>query len=130
MDKYFDFIFEHENLFIIVDNDDKTWFAANDVASILEYKAPQRAIEKYVPTKYKKQYQNIDVDNKKYNKKYQNKSTFIDEIGLFRVSMNSKQEKAIKFQEWITDIVLPELKRTGVYKLKNQIKSLKEKMEK
>ena len=80
MEKYFDFIFEHENLFIIVDNNDKTWFAANNVARILEYKAPQKVIEKFVPIKYKKQYQDIDVNSKNYNKKYQNKTMFIGNL--------------------------------------------------
>ena len=69
-----------ENLFVVIDNHDK----------ILEYKAPQKIIEKSVPNKYKKQYQEINIDNKKYNKKYQNKTMFIDEIGLFRLSIKSK----------------------------------------
>lgn len=46
---------------------------------------------------------------------------FIDEVELFRLSINSKQEKAIKFQEWIIDIVLPELKCSCIYQLKKNI---------
>lgn len=72
-------MFNHENLFIIIDNKNKIWFSGNDIARILEYKAAQKAIEKFVPSKYKKQYEQIDVDKKTYSKKYQNKSTFIDE---------------------------------------------------
>ena len=65
MNSYFDFIFDHENIFIIIDNNDKVWFAGNDIAKILEYKAPQKIIEKYVPDRYKKQYQDIDINKKK-----------------------------------------------------------------
>jgi anti-repressor protein len=115
MNNYFDFIFNHENLFIIIDNENKIWFSANDVAIILEYKAPQKAIEKFVPLKYKKQYEDINVNEKTYSKKYQKKSMFINEIGFFRLSMKSKQKKAAEFQEWITDIVLPQLRKEGSY---------------
>lgn len=128
MDRFFDYIFDHENIFIIIDNNDKIWFAGNDIATILEYKAPQKIIEKYVPTKYKKQYQDIDVNNKKYSKKYQNKSIFIDQIGLFRLSIKSKQPRAIEFQEWITDIVLSELRCDGFFQLQDKIIFLQEKL--
>jgi prophage antirepressor-like protein len=130
MNKYFDFIFDHENLFVVMDNNDKIWFSGNDIAKILEYKAPQKIIEKFVPAKYKKQYQYIDIDNQKYTKKYQNKSMFIDEIGLFRLSIKSRQKKAIEFQEWITDEVLPELRREGNYYLQEKINILKNKLHK
>jgi prophage antirepressor-like protein len=130
MNKYFDFIFDHENLFIIIDNNEKIWFAGNDIAKILDYKAPKKIIEKVIPNKYKNQYQDIDVDNKEYNKKYQNKSIFIDEIGLYRLSIKSKQPKAIRFQEWITDEVLPELRKQGNYQLEEEIHFLKKKLHK
>ena len=120
----------HDNLFVIIDNNDKIWFAANDIATILEYKAPQKIIEKFVPNKYKKQYQYINVNNKNYSKKYQNKSMFINEIGLFRLSIKSKQPKAVELQEWITDEVLPELRREGNYRLEEKIIFLKNKLDK
>jgi prophage antirepressor-like protein len=121
MNKYFDFIFDHENLFVIMDNNDKIWFSGNDIAKILEYKTPQKVIEKFVPARYKKQFQDIDVDNKKYTKKYQNKSMFIDEIGLFRLSIKSKQKKAIEFQEWIINEILPELRREDNHYLEEKL---------
>jgi hypothetical protein len=31
--------------------------------------------------------------------------------------MKSQQEKAVEFQEWITDVVLPELREKGVYRM-------------
>ncbi len=48
---------------------------------------------------------------------------FIDEAGLFRLSIRSKQHNAIKFQEWITDTVLPQLRRNGVFQLEDRIDS-------
>ena len=39
MNKYFDFIYNHVNLLILVDTHDDIWFCANDVARILEYRS-------------------------------------------------------------------------------------------
>ena len=49
---------------------------------------------------------------------------FIDEIGLFRLAIRSRQKKAIQFQEWITDEVLPELRAEGFYALEEKIEFL------
>ena len=100
----------HDNLFVIIDNNNKIWFAANDIAKILEYKAPKKVIEKFVPSNHKKQYQYIDINKKEYCRKYQNKSVFIDEFGLFELSIKSKQKNATKIREWIMSEILPTMK--------------------
>ena len=130
MNNFFDFIYEHDRLFIVIDNNNKVWFAANDIATIFEYKAPQKMIEKIVPDKYKKQFQHINIKNKIYSKKYQKKSMFLDEVGLFRLSIKSKQQKAVKLQEWITDVVLPKLRMGGTFELENKVTLLEKKIKK
>lgn len=47
---------------------------------------------------------------------------FINEIGMYRLVLKSKQEKAIEFQNWITDIVLPNIRSSGHYVLPTKIK--------
>ena len=44
--------------------------------------------------------------------------------------MKSKQKKAIEFQEWITDVVLPQLREKGSFALENKIGDLEEKLRK
>jgi prophage antirepressor-like protein len=128
MNSYFDFVFDHENLMIIIDNSHKVWFAANDIAIILGYKSPQKQIAKIIPHKYRKQYEDLNIHNKIYSRKYQNKTMFIDEVGLFRLSIKSKQPKAVKFQEWITDTVLPELRRKGTFELEKKVTKLEKRI--
>lgn len=128
MENLFNFIYDHENLFVIIDLHDKVWFSGNDIARILEYKAPKKIIEKYVPSNLKITYENIDIHNKIYSKSYQNKSIFIDEAGLFRLIFKSKQNKAIEFQNWVTDIVLPKLRHEGYIILKQKIELLQNKI--
>lgn len=127
MNRFYDFIFEHENLYVIIDNTYKVWFAGNDIATILEYKAPKKIIET-IPKRYKQEYQDIDVNKKTYTKRYQKNSMFINEIGLFRLAIKSGQPKAVIFQEWITDEVLPGLREDGYYSLKERIEFLENKL--
>lgn len=41
----------------------------------------------------------------------------INEPGLYRLMMRSDRSEAERFQDWITDVVLPTLRRTGTYSL-------------
>ena len=125
MNKYFDFIYNHVNLLILVDIYDDIWFCANDVARILEYRSPIKAINSLVPTDYKKKYNEISVTDKKYTKQYPENTFFINEIGLYRLSIRSKQPKAREFQDWITDVVLPSIRKEGIFRLEKKIKYMK-----
>jgi len=49
-------------------------------------------------------------------------TVFINEPGLYRLVLKSKQEKALAFQNWITDVVLPNIRSSGHYVLPTQIK--------
>lgn len=112
MDSLFNFIFEKHNLPVLVDDDNKYWFQGLVVGEILEYSNIRKALNVHIPTKYKKQYSQLRDD-----KKMHGQTTFINESGLYRLIMKSEQEKAVEFQEWITDVVLPELREKGVYKM-------------
>jgi len=132
MDKLFEFLYKSETLNIILDGENNIWFCANDIARLLKYKAPKKAIQKYVLDKHKKNYEDLtDI------KKMHPGTMFINESGMFRLIMKSKQKNALEFQEWITDEVLPSLRKTGIYtitesmknnilKLMNKYKKLKE----
>jgi prophage antirepressor-like protein len=46
---------------------------------------------------------------------------FITESGVYKLIFKSKKEEAEEFQDWVTDEVLPTLRRTGEYKLHSKI---------
>lgn len=84
------------------------WFLANDICSILKYKNPRRAIE-------------LHCKEKGVTKRYtltkggEQEMTYINEPNLFRLIIKSKQEKAILFEEWVMEDLLPTIRKTGSY---------------
>ncbi|WP_455792589.1 BRO-N domain-containing protein [Clostridium butyricum] len=82
------------------------YFPATDSAKILGYTNPQKAIrdhckgvnEMVTPTKGGKQ-----------------KKNYITEGNLYRLIINSKLPQAEKFESWVFDEVLPQIRKTGSY---------------
>ena len=50
---------------------------------------------------------------------------FINESNLYKCIFQSKKKYAIKFTDWVTEEVLPTIRKYGEYKLKNEIENLK-----
>lgn len=101
--------------------DDEPWFVGKDIASSLGYVNPRDAISRHV-----------DDDDKVVVKcdtlKGMQDMTVINESGLYSLIFGSKLESAKKFKHWVTSEVLPQLRRTGTYRLtslsKNPVKLL------
>ena len=51
--------------------------------------------------------------------------TYINESNLYKCIFQSKKKSAIKFTEWVTNEVLPSIRKYGEYKLRNEIENLK-----
>lgn len=86
------------------------WFLANDVCSILEYKNPRRAIDLHCKEKgVTKRYTLTNGGNQEM--------VYINEPNLFRLIIKSKQEKAVLFEEWVMEELLPTIRKTGSYSL-------------
>jgi len=117
MDKLLEYIYDNITITILEDEKKMLWFCANNIAQILEYKAPKKAIQKYVLKNQKKQYNELRKDDKIHPF-----TMFINEIGMYRLVLKSKQEKATEFQNWITDVVLPNIRSSGYYVLPTHIK--------
>ena len=48
-------------------------------------------------------------------------TTFINESGVYQLVMNSKLESAELFQDWVYEDLLPTIRKTGKYKLQQQL---------
>lgn len=89
------------------------WFVGKDVASILGYKKPENAIANHV-----------DDDDKTttliqgIGSNYKSKTMIINESGLYSLVLSSKLPSAKKFKRWVTSEVLPSLRKTGQYQVK------------
>lgn len=55
--------------------------------------------------------------NKRVQKGGKQEMTYINEPDLFRLIIKSKQEKALLFEEWVMEDLLPTIRKTGSYPL-------------
>ena len=51
---------------------------------------------------------------------------FLTESGVYKLIFKSRKPEAEKFQDWVTDEVLPEIRKTGGYKIKNSTQAADE----
>lgn len=106
----------HEVRSLLISNE--PWFVGKDVAEVLGYDNPSKAIRVHVEEEDKRVgVQNvtpyiIDSLGRKQH------PTFINESGLYALVFGSKLPSAKKFKRWVTSEVLPALRKTGQYQVK------------
>ena len=89
---------------------DEPWFVGKDVASVLGYSCPRNAIAIHVDSEDKT---NALIQCPGSN--YKSKTTFINESGLYSLILSSKLPQAKEFKRWVTNEVLPQIRKTGGY---------------
>lgn len=87
---------------------DEPWFVAKDVAVILEYTNPQKAVRVHVDDE-DKGLTEMDTPGGRQT------VTIINESGLYSLTFSSKMENAKKFKRWVTSEVLPSIRKNGGY---------------
>lgn len=95
----------------IIQQDGILWFIGKDVAAVLEYKNPSKAIPQHVDEE-DRQKQNVPTAQ---NGKLVAATWLINESGLYSLILSSKLPKAKAFKRWVTSEVLPSIRRTGKY---------------
>lgn len=58
---------------------------------------------------------NSDVLNKDFRKLNNRGEKFLTESGVYKLIFKSKKKEAERFQDWVTDEVLPQIRKTGGY---------------
>lgn len=56
--------------------------------------------------------------------RYDKTATFVNEGGLYAMIFKSKKKEAEAFQDWVTDEVLPSIRKTGEFRVNAQLQSL------
>lgn len=90
-----------------VEVDREPFFVGKDVAEILGYSNPQKAIRDHV-----------DEEDKTLNESFTVNGTMavlINESGLYSLVLSSKLPTAKRFKRWVTSEVLPAIRKTGGY---------------
>ena len=88
---------------------EKPWFIGKDIAEILAYKRPTKAIQDRVDNEDKDEVPIQDSIGRLQN------TPVINESGLYSLILSSKLPKAKEFKRWITSEVLPTIRKTGGY---------------
>ena len=92
------------------------WFVGRDVAEILGYANASKAVLAHVDED-DKTFLMLDIANKKNGNVPvgQSKTALINESGLYSLILGSKLSGAKKFKRWVTNEVLPSIRKHGVY---------------
>ncbi len=91
---------------------DEPWFVGKDVAEVLGYKDTNKAIAMHVDKEDK-------LNDKMASSLGQRGGWLINESGLYSLILSSKLESAKKFKRWVTSEVLPTLRKTGQYSIRD-----------
>ena len=99
----------HEVRSLLLNND--PWFIGKDVAETLGYTDTNQAIRKHVDDE--------DKLSRRFDGSGQGREmVIINESGLYSLVLSSKLPSAKKFKRWVTSEVLPALRKTGQYQVK------------
>ena len=138
-----DFIGSDEPI-IYINLNDKIWFKAKNIVSILEYKNTNKAINDHVDNDNKNTLENIINDTLKFNQnnlKTKNKvltnryhpkfnqndlkTIYINRYGVYDLMLNSKKKQAKQFKNWVFNLIDKELKNIINKKEQEEINTLK-----
>lgn len=107
MNELQNFNFEGNEVRTVLINDEP-YFVGKDIADVLGYSRPDNAIRNHV-----------DVDDKlmhQFSASGQSRNMLvINESGMYSLVLSSKLPNAKKFKHWVTNEVLPSIRKHGAY---------------
>lgn len=91
-----------------IEKDGEPWFVGKDVATELGYKDTVNALKSHVDAEDKGGWQITTQFGDK-------ETTIINESGLYSLVLSSKLPTAKKFKRWVTNEVIPSIRKHGAY---------------
>ena len=104
---------------IVTDEKGDPWFCAKDLCDVLGYKNSSCAVNQHV--------RSSDVAKRYVARLAKNRfgvcegkmqvvpMIFVNESGFYALVLGSKLPTAVKFKDWVTSVVLPQIRKTGGY---------------
>lgn len=94
------------------------WFCAKDLCDVLGYKKSSDSVKQHV--RYDDTMKRgvwVEVGKKKDGTpaKRLTQMIFVNESGFYALVLGSKLASAVKFKDWVTSVVLPQIRKTGGY---------------
>ena len=106
----------HEVRTVTINNE--PYFVGKDVANILGYERPTKAIQDHVDDEDKDAIPIQDSIGRKQN------TPIINESGLYSLILSSKLQQAKEFKRWVTTEVLPTIRKHGAYLTDSKIEEV------
>ena len=100
------------------DEKGEPWFCAKDLCDVLGYKRADLAVKQHVnPHDAAKRCVWVEVGKKKDGTpaKRLTQMIFVNESGFYALVLGSKLPSAVMFKDWVTSVVLPQIRKTGGY---------------
>ena len=95
------------------------WFCAKDLCDVLGYKRADLAVKQHVRSSDAAKRCVARIAKNRYgecNGKMQVvPMIFVNESGFYALVLGSKLATAVKFKDWVTSVVLPQIRKTGGY---------------
>ena len=94
------------------------WFCAKDLCDVLGYKRADNAVRQHVnPLDALKQCIKVEDHIKRDGTIRERliQMIFVNESGFYALVLGSKLPTAVKFKDWVTSVVLPQIRKTGGY---------------
>lgn len=99
----------------ILEIDGEMWFVGKDVAEALGYQNVSDAVSKHVDVEDKQQIAFRDLQNYGLSGFGTKGTNLINESGLYSLVMSSELPTAKQFKRWVTNEILPSIRKTGSY---------------
>lgn len=104
---------------IVTDEKGEPWFCAKDLCDVLGYKRATDAVRQHVRSSDTAKYRIARTVKNRFGVsegKVQNVlMNFVNESGFYALVLGSKLPTAVKFKDWVTSVVLPQIRKTGGY---------------
>ena len=93
----------------VIEQDGEPWFVGKDVAEILGYERPTKAVADHVDPEDRDAVPIQDSIGRMQN------TPLINESGLYSLILSSKLPTAKQFKHWVTSEILPSIRKHGGY---------------
>lgn len=108
----------------VLDIEGGPWFVGKDVAAILGYARPTKAIHDHVDKEDQCE-KIVTISQSSQNGTTQN-TLLITESGVYSLIFSSKLPTAKKFKRWVTSVVLPSIRKYGMFATEKTIDQMLE----
>ena len=101
------------------DEKSEPWFCAKDLCDALGYKRASEAVNQHVKSSDTVKHRVARPAKNRFGVcegKMQNvQMIFVNESGFYALVLGSKLPSAVMFKDWVTSVVLPQIRKTGGY---------------